>query len=804
MKVSLSWLKTFVSIDINFQELSSALTMAGLEVEAVSDRYVYLETVKVARIVRVKDHPDADKLKLCKVDTGDHIYNVVCGAPNVTPDMLSPLALPGTRFPNDMLIEKGVIRGVTSEGMLCSQAELELGDDADGILSLDPALTVGQSLSQALDLSDPIFEIDLTPNRPDCLSIIGIAREVAAILNQELILPEKELPKPGDAIHQRTSVTVDAPTLCPRYAARLIENIKVAPSPFWLQERIRSVGLRPINNIVDITNFVLMEYGQPLHAFDFDRLSENRIVVRAAHEGEVFTTLDEKERRLSTDMLMICDGQKPVAVGGVMGGLNSEIEPDTTNVLLESAYFSPASIRRTSKKLGLNTDASHRFERGIDPHVTLVAMERAARLIAELGNGQLVDGFIDVKSDLPEPTVILLSTRETNRLLGTDHTKDEIRHFLSAIDFKSEAAEDDQLAVTPPSFRVDVTRPEDLMEEVARLSGYDNIPTSYPLIPAETREPSTIIDHRHTLKMIMTGFGFDEAINYSFMDTADCDRLLLDDQDYRRKVVAILNPLTEDQAVMRSLMVPGLLTSTQRNISQQTKTSRLFEIGKVFIGKGQTELPDEIEMLAGIWTGSRATATWNLTDTPCDFYDIKGVVEGLFTTLKIDNIAFTRMRNDNYPFAKPGASAQIMRRDVPLGLVGELHSKVLKNYDLKQTAFYFELDLNQLYGMIPESHQAKTISVYPAISRDVTVIIDRDIESIRLLDFIRDLNEDLVEQLNIFDIFADDPIPAGKKSVSFRIVYRSHDGTLEDSQINDLHKRLSQKVIDQFNAALPE
>ena len=804
MKVSLSWLKTFVSIDINPQELSSALTMAGLEVEAVSDRYAYLETVKVARIVRVKDHPDADKLKLCEVDTGDHIYNVVCGAPNVRPDMLSPLALPGTRFPNDMLIEKGVIRGVTSEGMLCSQAELELGDDADGIMLLDPALTVGQSLSQALDLSDPIFEIDLTPNRPDCLSIIGIAREVAAILNQELTLPEKELPKPGDAIHQRTSVTVDAPTLCPRYAARLIENIKVAPSPFWLQERIRSVGLRPINNIVDITNFVLMEYGQPLHAFDFDRLSENRIVVRGAHEGEVFTTLDEKERRLSTDMLMICDGQKPVAVGGVMGGLNSEIESDTTNVLLESAYFSPASIRRTSKKLGLNTDASHRFERGIDPHVTLVAMERAARLIAELGNGQLVDGFIDVKSDLPEPPVILLSTRETNRLLGTDHTKDEIRHFLSAIDFESEAAEDDQLAVTPPSFRVDVTRPEDLMEEVARLSGYDNIPTTYPLIPAETREPSTIIDHRHTLKMIMTGFGFDEAINYSFMDTADCDRLLLDDQDYRRKVVAILNPLTEDQAVMRSLMVPGLLTSTQRNISQQTKTSRLFEIGKVFIGKGQTELPDEIEMLAGIWTGSRATATWNLMDTPCDFYDIKGIVEGLFTTLKIDNIDFTRMRNDNYPFVKPGASAQIMRADVPLGLVGELHPKVLKNYDLKQTAFYFELDLNQLYGMIPESHQAKTISVYPAISRDVTVIIDRDIESIRLLDFIRDLDEDLVEQLNIFDIFADDPIPAGKKSVSFRIVYRSHEGTLEDSQINDLHKRLSQKLIDQFNAALPE
>ena len=415
-----------------------------------------------------------------------------------------------------------------------------------------------------------------------------------------------------------------------------------------------------------------------------------------------------------------------------------------------------------------------------------------------------MDGFIDVSNDLPEPPVISLSTQETNRLLGTDHSTDEIQKFLVTIEFKVEAAADDRLAVTPPSFRVDVTRPEDLMEEVARLSGYDNIPTTYPLIPAETREPSTIIDHRHKLKTIMTGFGFDEAINYSFMDTADCDRLLLDDQDYRRKLVSILNPLTEDQSVMRTAMVPGLLSSTRRNISQQTKTCRLFEIGKVFIGKGQTELPNEIEMLAGIWTGSRSIAAWNLDDNPCDFYDIKGVVEGLFSALKIEDITFTSMRTDGCPFVMPGASALIRQADIRLGLIGELHPQILKNYDLKQQVFYFELDLNQLYGMIPASHQAKAISIYPAISRDVTVIIDDDIESVRLLDFIRDLNEDLVEQLNIFDIFADDPIPAGKKSVSFRIVYRSHESTLEDSQINELHKRLSQKVIDQFNAALPE
>lgn len=804
MKVSLSWLKTFVPLDLTPDELASALTMAGLEVEALSDRYKYLETVIVARVAAVKDHPNADRLKLCEVDTGTQTVNVVCGAPNVKTGMLSPLALPGTRFPNDMVLEKGVIRGVDSEGMLCSATELELGSDASGIMALDPSLTVGRSLSKALDLSDAVFEIDLTPNRPDCLSIIGIAREVAAIVNAELSVPTITLPAPGNKIHERTSVTVAAPDLCPRYTARLIQNITVAQSPFWLQERLRSVGLRPINNIVDITNFVMMEQGQPLHAFDFDTLAENRIVVRAAREGEVFTTLDEKERKLSKDMLLICDGGKPVGIAGVMGGLNSEIGNETRNVLLESAFFNPASIRRTSKTLGLNTDASHRFERGIDFEGTPVALERAAQLIAELGGGSLVDGVIDECGQLPQAPTIELSPRENNRLLGTRHNKEEIRDYLTAIEFDVKDGVDDTLLVTPPTFRVDVKRPEDLIEEVARLSGYDNIPTTFPLIPAETRAPSIIIDHRQRLKNIMTGFGFNEAINYSFMDKADCDRLLLDSEDVRRNLVEILNPLTEDQTVMRSVMLPGLLKSAARNISQQTKTSRLFEIGKVFIAKGKTQLPDEIEMLTGVWTGSRLDPSWNLADTACDFYDIKGVVEEVFRALKIKNITFTLMPADVCPFVKNGFAAQIIHGNDYLGLVGEVHPRVLKNFNLKQTVFYFELDLNQLYGMIPESHQAKAISVYPAISRDVTVIIDRNIESVRLLDFIRDLDEDLVEQLNIFDIFADDPIPAGKKSVSFRIVYRSHEGTLEDSQINDLHKHLSQKVIDQFNAALPE
>jgi phenylalanyl-tRNA synthetase beta chain len=804
MKVSLNWLKTFVPIELAPDELAAALTMAGLEVEAVSDRFEYLKSVRVGRVAAVKDHPNADRLKVCDVDIGERMLTVVCGAPNVREGLLSPLALPGTPFPNKRILEKGLIRGVTSEGMLCSEAELELGIDTSGIMILDDKLIKGQALSAALNLSDTMIEIDLTPNRPDCLSIIGTAREIAAIVKKELSCPDIALPVTGKEIHERTSVTVDAPDLCPRYAARIIENITVAPSPFWLQERLRSVGLRPINNIVDITNFVLMEYGQPLHAFDLDRLEEHRIVVRAAVEGEVFTTLDEKERTLLKDMLLICDGKKPVAIAGVMGGLNSEIETDTRNVLLESAYFNPVSIRKTSKKLGLNTDASHRFERGIDPQGTLVALDRASRLIAEIGGGRILDGVIDKCENLPQPKTIALSTKQTNRLLGTDFSRTEIHDLLVSVGFEIEKNTVDVLSVTAPSFRVDIKRPEDLMEEVARLSGYDHIPTTYPLIPAEARTPQTVIDHRRNTKTIMNGFGFDEAINYSFMDKMDCDRLLLNPNDFRRSLVEILNPLTEDQTVMRSSLLPGLLKSAHRNISQRSKTCRLFEMGKVFIGKGKTHLPDEIEMLAGLWTGSRTDASWNVPETACDFYDLKGIVEGLFKALKIENISFTRMPMDASSYIKNGFAAQIVTGDTPLGLVGGLHPRVLENYDLKQTVFYFELDMNRLYGMIPESLQAGPIPKYPATSRDVTVIIDRDIEANSLLTFIRDLKEELVEQLSLFDVFADDPIPDGKKSVSFRIVYRSHKETLEDDAVNNIHKRLSERLIDHFNAALPE
>jgi phenylalanyl-tRNA synthetase beta chain len=804
MKVSLSWLKTFIPIDMNPRELADALTMAGLEVESLIDRYAYLDSVFVGRITAIKNHPNADRLKICDVDIKTRTLSIVCGAPNVQTGMLAPVALPATRFPNGNILEKGIIRGIASEGMLCSEAELELGLDTSGIMRLKDDSTIGENLATALKLSDATIEMDLTPNRPDCLSIIGTAREIGAIQKKQIAYPDISLHDSGEEIRERTSVRVEAPDLCPRYAARMVENLRVAPSPFWIQNRLRSVGLRPINNIVDITNFVLMEYGQPLHAFDFDQLAENRIVVRTAREGEPFTTLDEKERLLSKDTLLICDGKKPVAIAGVMGGLNSEIKDSTTRVLIESATFNPASIRKTSKQLGLTTDASHRFERGIDPLVTLTALNRAAQLMVETSGGTLVQGIIDVCNPLPEPLKISLSVHETNRLLGTTFSRDDIQGFLSSIEFRTAAGDSGNLWVTPPSYRVDIKRPEDLMEEVARLSGYNNIPATSPLIPADIRKSVKHIGKRTQMQTIMTGFGFTEAINYSFMDKFDCDRLRLAAEDPRRNLVEILNPLTEDQAVMRASLMPGLLGSIRRNLSQQVKNCKLFEIGKIFIAQGNRSLPEEIEMLSGIWTGGRIDPLWNIKEAPCDFFDIKGVVEGVLAALKVDGIQYTTLPADQCHYLRPGFSAQINKGGQPYGSLGELHPHVLRNFDLKQTAFVFEINLNLLYTIIPETKQAKPIPKYPFVTRDITVIIDKRIEANCLLDFVREMKYKLVEQLHLFDMFTGKPIPAGKKSISFRVIYRSHEETLEDEIVNRLHKEISNKLVSEFNAALPE
>jgi phenylalanyl-tRNA synthetase beta chain len=693
--------------------------------------------------------------------------------------------------------------------MLCSAFELGLGTDASGLMILDANLAVGAPLNRALDLSDPVLEIELTPNRPDCLSILGIAREVAAICGKPLgPLPAPDLPG-GNEIHRETSVQILAPDHCPRYAARLLFEVVIGPSPQWLQDRLRSVDLKPINNVVDVTNFVMMELGQPLHAFDFDRLRGRRIVVRTAAEGEPFVTLDQKQRRLTADTLMICDAEGPVGIGGVMGGLDSEIQPATTRVLLESACFDPVSIRKTAKRFNLATDAAYRFERGVDPHGTINALNRAASLMAEVAGGRPVPGHIDVHPRPAAPTIIELNVHQTNQRLGTALDGGEMKMLLEEIGFRVSNKSADRLEVNVPSFRVDVSRSEDLTEEIARRHGYEKIATTHPALPAVGRRPAGDWALRHRLRGLMAGLGFAEAITYSFVHRDSSRRLRLADEDPRRREVVIRNPLSEDQAVMRTSLVPGLLETASRNLAMGNRHLKLFETGRIFVAAegGTDHLPEETQMLAALWTGQRQDEHWTQgrqeRQAACDFFDLKGILEALVERLEIANVRFGALPLEQCDCTRPGLSAWIAAGVNRFGIIGEVHPDTRAAFDLKQPAFIFELNLPLLAQAMPSGRQSRSIPRFPAITRDMTLIVDTAVESARLAEAITAADEPLVESVALFDQYIGAPIPEDRKSVSFRITYRSDHGTLVDEQINPLHQKITERLLTRFGAALP-
>jgi phenylalanyl-tRNA synthetase beta chain len=809
MKVSWSWLTQYVEVDLTPARVADALTMVGLEIASVIDRYAFLDTVRVGRITEVAPHPHADRLKCCQVDIGERILTVVCGAPNAAAGRLAPCALPGTEMPGGRELKAEAMRGVTSEGMLCSAFELGLGADASGLMRLDDHLSVGVPLNRALGLSDPVLEIELTPNRPDCLSVLGVAREVAAICGKPLLYPPAPALPEGDEIHRETSVQILAPDHCPRYAARLLFDVAVGPSPDWLQDRLRSVDLKPINNVVDVTNFVMMELGQPLHAFDFDRLRGRRIVVRTAAEGEIFVTLDQKARHLTADTLMICDAEGPVGIGGVMGGLDSEIRPTTTRVLLESACFDPVSIRKTAKRFNLATDAAYRFERGVDPHGTIVALNRAAALMAEVAGGHPVPGHIDVHPRPAAQTIIDLDVHRANRRLGTDLDDGRMKTLLEEIGFRVSNKRANLLEVSVPSFRVDILRGEDLTEEIARRHGYEKIATTHPALPSAGRRPAGDWRLRQRLRELMAGLGFAEVITYSFVHRDSRHRLRLADDDPRRREVLIRNPLSEDQAVMRTSLVPGLLETAARNIAMGNRHLKLFETGRIFVAAegGTDQLPEETQMLAALWSGQRQDEHWTQgrqeRQAPCDFFDLKGVLEALLERLEITGIRFGALSPEQCDCTRPGLSAWIAVGENPIGFIGEVHPETRAAFDLKQPAFVFELSLPLLSRGIPAGRQGRPIPRFPAITRDMTLIVDTVVESARLAEAITAADEPLVETVTLFDQYAGDPIPAGRKSVSFRITYRSDQGTLVDEQVNPLHQKITERLLARFGAALP-
>ncbi|SHI61238.1 phenylalanyl-tRNA synthetase beta subunit [Desulfatibacillum alkenivorans DSM 16219] len=801
MLVSLKWLQQYVNVDADPQEIAHALTMAGLEVEGVHDRFAHLQKVVVGEILSAEPVKKSDHLQVCQVNAGGQTLQVVCGAPNARAGLKAPLALQGAEFPDGMVISKGKLMGQVSEGMLCSAKELEIGANAGGIMELDDSLTPGQNLAEALILSDTIFELGITPNRSDCLSMIGVARELAAIYGVEMTLPDASLPEEGGAVEDVTAVEILAPDHCPRYAARVIKGIKIGPSPDWLAQALLAIGIRPISNIVDVTNYVMMETGQPLHAFDYDLLEEGRIVVRLAAKGEKFTTLDSKENELEDDMLMICDGKKAVALAGVMGGLNSEINDGTTNVLIESAHFSPMSVRKTAKRLGYHTEASHRFERGTDHEGVLFAAQRAAQLMLQTAGGVCAKGAVDAHPVTVEKTEITLSASRTNEILGTDIPFGQIVKYLESVNMEVTPIDQDAMKVLAPVYRVDVSRPEDLMEEVARLFGYDNIPTTWPAATMEIHPSDPIRDFGLKLRTSLGGQGFREAINYSFVGADTPQRLMLAESDKRTRTLPILNPLTEDQAVMRTSLLPGLFASVAVNINYQNKDLALFEIGKTFIAEKGRELPTEIECLCLVLSGAATAPSWQGKAVRTDFFEMKGCCEALMADFHIENAEYSRIEDDSAPYLVKGQCAQIVCQGQRVGVLGKVKPEVLKKFEVKQDVFVAEFDAAALLAAVPDALTYQAPPRFPATDRDITIVLDKKVEAEAVLAHVRKMDQEWIRALEIVAVYEGEPVPEGKKSLSFRITYRSDSTTLQDKEVNEVHERIGKELMEAFGAA---
>ncbi|MBW1921960.1 MAG: phenylalanine--tRNA ligase subunit beta [Deltaproteobacteria bacterium] len=803
MKVCLSWLKEYVDIDMSPEALSEALTMVGLEVEGLEPVGSGLERVVAARIESLEKHPNADRLALCRVNTGAGTHTVVCGAPNLREGMRVPLACPGADLPGVGAVSETEIRGVASWGMLLAEDEMGLTDDHSGILELPEGATPGLGVAEVLGLPDWTLEIGLTPNRPDCACVLGIAREIAALTGRRLKQPPIDYREQGPEIHRRAGVEIRDPVGCPRYAAGLVQGVRLSPSPFWMRYRLHQSGVRSINNVVDVTNYVLLEMGQPLHAFDYDRLRRNRIVVQRAEDGSRFTTLDGRTRDLDGETLMICDAERPVALAGIMGGLNSEIFAGSENVLVESAYFDPVTIRRASKRLGLSTEASYRFERGVDIEGVTRALRRSLHLISSLAGGAVARGLID---EYPEPfsrPTVVLRVERANQLLGTELGEEKIRKYLEALEMDVESGGRGQLQVRPPAFRVDITREVDLVEEVARMEGYQKIPVTFPRLRGGAGPLSRDLVLRDRVRAAMVGFGFSEIITYSFVSPEALDILHGPGQDPSTEAVKLLNPLSSEQSVMRTSLLPGLLAAMKNNALRGEKEIKIFEWGKVFRVTAEGPLPEERPFLGVLMMGVFQRKAWYNTLRAVDFYDMKGVAEAILQEIGVGEAVFRKAQDP--PGYRPEVSAEIVVGESQIGLLGQVAPRVMEAYELeKESAFAFELDVEALLGLDLAGKVYRPVAKYPAVYRDISIVVADSVESAAVWRVIREAGGDLVESVELFDSFSGRGMEPGQKALGFRVCYRSQSHTLDGVEVNRLHEHVIDRIREQTGGRLRE
>ncbi len=806
MKISLSWLHDYVSWGVSPEEVAHRLTMVGLEVESIENLGKQFDGFVVGEVIDRQKHPDADKLTVCSVNVGKgETLQIVCGAPNVAAKQKVAVGLVGTTVPHNQhdpdgkpfVLSQVKIRGVDSYGMICSEFELGVGEDANGILVLSNNAIPGIPLADYFGLNDIVFEVGITPNRPDCLSHLGVAREVAALFGTKIKRPVPAIKESETPTAKVAIIKIEDSIACPRYTGRVIRNVTIKESPAWLQRRLKAVGLRPINNVVDVTNYVLMEMGHPLHAFDYDLLDEHTIIVRCAHEGEKFLTLDGKERTLRADTLMICDGKKMVAVAGVMGGMNSEISWSTRNVLLESAYFSPTSIRRTSKYLGLSTDASQRFERGADPAITQYSIDRAAALIQETGGGEICKGVIDAYPKEIQRLVVPIRVGRANALLGTSLTDSVISDLLAKIDFKIIEEKGDTHWVEVPSFRPDVEREVDLIEEIARIHGYDNIPDQ-TIASIDFTSPQTPVDLADALRDWLVGCGFNEIITNSMQDPKVA-RL------GHEAIIEVQNPLGIEMSALRTSLIPGILQTIGHNQFHGNENLKIFEIGHVFHRSDEHNpkiLVDNIieeERIALAMIGNVHFEAWDEPLRVADIYDIKGEVESLFKKISLDKHRFIYYSTQK---TLSESCITIEISDTYAGFIGMIRDEVAKVFDVEGSVFVAELDLDLLRQHRSLRREYHPLPKFPVVRRDLAFVVDGKMHVEDMIQQMKISAGSILRQVKLFDVFIDDRFGVGKKSIAFRLEFLSLERTLIDKEIDMSVDKIVTDFARMFNAEL--
>ena len=794
MKVTIDWLKKYVNFSYNPDELAHRLTMLGLEVEGINYLNYDFEKVVIGKINNVKPHPDKQNLSLCDVNVGDKSLNLVCGAPNVDAGKKVAVALVGAKLPNDVTVDVAKIHGYESPGMICSEAELGLSHQSDIIMVLDNKAKIGEKLENFLGDSEIVIEIDLTPNRPDCLGLIGVAREISAINGVNIHKPNISLIEDSSKkIEDFISVKIENPESCPRYTARYVEGIKVGPSPRWLIQKLEAIGLRTINNIVDITNYVMMETGQPLHAFDYNMLERKKIIVRHAHPKEKFITLDEKEHTLPQNTLLICDGKKPIALAGIMGGLNSEISKKTKNVLLESALFDPINIRRTAKSLSISTDSSQRFERGVDPDGLLYALDRATQLINELAGGTIAKNAIDHHPKPYKKTTVELKVDSVNNLLGTSFNSKEICNILTRLEFKVDAKES-IIKVEVPSFRVDIEREVDLIEEVARIYGFDKIKgNTFSKVP-HFSEQGKEEKFNQILRESIVRMGYNEIVTNSLLNKINAVKFT------NRIPIQLANPISEDLGTLRTSILPGALQVLKWNKNRKIKDQSLFEIGNVFyLEKKNIDSRKEIKKIAFIRTGNISLNSWLSRSRETNFYNTKGDVISVLNRLGIKNI---EVKPADIDFLNHTESLKLYIKNEYLGYMGKLSASILTELDIGDDVFVAELDFGCILNNYNWEKKVKIIPKYPSIQRDFSIVVDQLVSWAKIEKIIWANSNKLLKSIELFDVFRGKQIEKKKKSFAFSLTFLSDERTLTENEIDVIISQILENLKSKLNAEL--